>query len=103
MNIYTYTCFLYHLRVEVVSIKQVYGVAKILGSILSLSGAIIFALVKGPSLGFMKWYSQNNQEHHSSMSLTNGQSKLDLVKGPLMMLSANPAWSLWLILQVNTS
>ena len=79
MNIYTYTCFLYHFRVEFVSIKQVYGVAKILGSILSLSGAIIFALVKGPSLGFMKWYSQD-QEHHSSMSLTNGQSKLDLVK-----------------------
>ncbi|KAI9078659.1 hypothetical protein K1719_039408 [Acacia pycnantha] len=86
------------LRLESLSVKHMYGMAKILGSVLSLSGAIIFALVKGPPLEFKKWYPQN-QEHHSSISLTNGHSILDLIKGPIMMLSANTAWSLWLILQ----
>lgn len=77
-----------------------YGMAKILGSILSLCGAILFALVKGPPLEFMKWYPAN-QEHHSSSSLTKAHSKGDILKGPLVMLSANTAWSLWLILQVS--
>ncbi|XP_054799600.1 WAT1-related protein At1g43650 isoform X2 [Prosopis cineraria] len=87
------------LRVESISIKHMYGVSKILGSVLSLSGAIVFALVKGPPLEFMKFYAQNQENHHSSMSLTKGHSKMDLIKGPVMMLSANTAWSLWLILQ----
>ncbi|KHN41271.1 Auxin-induced protein 5NG4 [Glycine soja] len=41
------------IRVESISIKRVHGLAKILGSVLSLAGAITFALVKGPHLGFM--------------------------------------------------
>ena len=72
--------------------KHMHGIAKILGSILSLSGAIIFALVKGPSIGFMmNWHP----------SITTLHSKGDQIKGVVMMLSANTAWSLWLILQVN--
>ncbi|KAL5122914.1 WAT1-related protein [Glycine soja] len=85
------------IRVESISIKRVHGLAKILGSVLSLAGAITFALVKGPSLGFMKWYPEN--QNHSSHLLTTVHSKVDIVRGSLMMLSANTAWSLWLILQ----
>ncbi|MED6163135.1 hypothetical protein PIB30_076916 [Stylosanthes scabra] len=85
------------IRVESISIKDVHGVAKILGSVLSLSGAITFALVKGPALDFMRWYSQN--QNHSSSSSSVIHSKGDNIKGVLMMLSANTAWSLWLILQ----
>ncbi|KAF7821963.1 WAT1-related protein [Senna tora] len=79
------------IRVESFSIKHVHGLAKILGSIVSLCGAIIFALVKGHPLDFM---------NHSSSSQTDQvHSKGDFIKGPIMMLSANIAWSLWLILQ----
>ncbi|XP_027359401.1 WAT1-related protein At1g43650 [Abrus precatorius] len=84
------------IRVESISIKHMHGVAKILGSILSLSGAITFALVKGPSLGYMKWYPEN--PNHSSHPLT-VHSKGDNIRGSLMMLLANTSWSLWLILQ----
>lgn len=77
-----------------------HGIAKILGSVLSLSGAIVFALVKGPPLEFIKGY-QENHEKHTSHTLTIVHSKGDCIKGPLMMLSANAAWSLWLILQVG--
>ncbi|ESW24017.1 hypothetical protein PHAVU_004G095100 [Phaseolus vulgaris] len=81
--------------VESLSIKRRHGLAKILGSILSLSGAITFALVKGPPLSFMKWY-QENQNHTPSTVV---HYKVDIIRGPLMMLSANIMWSLWLILQ----
>lgn len=77
-----------------------HGMAKILGSVLSLSGAIVFALVKGPPLDFIKGY-QENHEKHNSHSLTIVHSKGDCIKGSLMMLLANTTWSLWLILQVG--
>ncbi|KAH1161823.1 hypothetical protein AAZX31_01G055600 [Glycine max] len=47
------------IRMESISVKRVHGLAKILGSVLSLAGAITFALVKGPHLGFMKCYPEN--------------------------------------------
>ncbi|KAI9098562.1 hypothetical protein K1719_025187 [Acacia pycnantha] len=77
------------IRVESISMKHIHGIAKILGSILSLSGAVIFALIKGPSIGFKNWHP----------SITTPHSNGDQVKGVIMMLSANTAWSLWLILQ----
>ncbi|XP_004516629.1 WAT1-related protein At1g43650 [Cicer arietinum] len=83
--------------VESISIKYKHGLAKILGSVLSLSGAIVFALVKGPELDFIKWYPKN--ENHIINSFTKVHSKGDNIKGSLMMLSANTGWSLWLILQ----
>ncbi|KAE9621065.1 hypothetical protein Lalb_Chr01g0009601 [Lupinus albus] len=79
-------------RVESISINHIHGVAKILGSIISLVGAITLALVKGPSL------LPENQKY-ISQSLTMVHSKGDYIKGSLMMLSANTSWSLWLILQ----
>ncbi|XP_054786000.1 WAT1-related protein At1g43650-like [Prosopis cineraria] len=84
--------------VESISVKNMHGIAKILGSILSLSGAITFALVKGPSIGFMKWHP-SNQQNNSNSIITAVHSKGDQIKGVIMMLSANSAWSLWLILQ----
>ncbi|KAL5560117.1 hypothetical protein UlMin_036328 [Ulmus minor] len=82
------------LRLESISIKYLHGVAKVLGSVLSLSGALVFAFVKGPSIKFFNWYpsTQNQTTPHS-------YHRNDWIKGALLMLSANTAWSLWLILQ----
>ncbi|KAK9943913.1 hypothetical protein M0R45_009503 [Rubus argutus] len=83
------------LRMESISIKHVHGVAKVLGSVTSLSGALVFALVKGHPLKFMNWFPEilDHQIHPK------GSSRGDWIKGSLIMLSANTAWSLWLILQ----
>ncbi|CAL0328586.1 unnamed protein product [Lupinus luteus] len=83
------------IRVESISIKRIHGMAKILGSIISLVGAITLALVKGPSLHYM---IPENQKY-ISQSLIMVHPKGDYIKGSLMMLSANTSWSLWLILQ----
>ncbi|XP_057443405.1 WAT1-related protein At1g43650 [Lotus japonicus] len=82
------------LRVESISIKHLHGVAKILGSVLSLTGAVTFALVKGPPLHFIR-----ENQNHGSHILSMVHSKGDSIKGSIMMLSANATWSLWLILQ----
>ncbi|KAG5062940.1 hypothetical protein JHK85_004123 [Glycine max] len=77
-------------RMESISIKCVHGLAKILGSVLSLAGAITFSLVKGPHLGFMKWYPEN--QNHTSHPLTIVHSKEETNgadrNGPTRIISA---------------
>lgn len=85
----------YHFRMESISIRQIYGIAKVLGSIVSVSGALVFAFVKGPSLPFMKW--NPNGSDSSAKDWSSGEG----IKGALIMISANTVWSLWLVLQVH--
>ncbi|KAA8537896.1 hypothetical protein F0562_027524 [Nyssa sinensis] len=84
------------LRMESISIKQWHGVAKVLGSVVGVSGALVFAFVKGPPVKFMDWYPAIHKEISDTKS---GTFKVEWVKGPLVMLLANTAWSLWLIMQ----
>ncbi|XP_024167127.1 WAT1-related protein At1g43650 isoform X2 [Rosa chinensis] len=83
------------LRMESISIKHLHGVAKVLGSVTSLSGAVVYALIKGPPLKFMNWFPENLDHQIHPKSSRRGE----WIKGSLIMLSANTAWSLWLILQ----
>ncbi|PIA41127.1 hypothetical protein AQUCO_02300137v1 [Aquilegia coerulea] len=88
------------LRMESISMKRLYGVAKVLGSIICVSGALLVALNIGPPIEFMNWYSPTHKEVSSpEPSPVESNSKLDWVKGALIMLSANTTWSLWLIMQ----
>ncbi|KAL5714939.1 hypothetical protein ACHQM5_016834 [Ranunculus cassubicifolius] len=88
------------LRMETISVKHLHGVAKVLGSIICVSGAILVSLNKGPPLKFLNW---NSYTHHSEVSSLNPSpdydSKMNWIKGALIMLSANSAWSLWIIMQ----
>ncbi|PON83042.1 Plant-drug/metabolite exporter [Trema orientale] len=84
------------LRMESISVRNVHGVAKVMGAVVSLSGALVFAFVKGPPLKFMmNWYPSSHD--HQITKIT--YHKNDWIKGSFMMISANTAWSLWLILQ----
>ncbi|XP_044510333.1 WAT1-related protein At1g43650-like isoform X1 [Mangifera indica] len=81
------------LRMESVSIRHIYGIAKVLGSVVSVSGALVFALVKGPSLPILHWHA--NTPHSSGKH----PSLEEWIKGALIMISANTFCSLWLVLQ----
>ncbi|XP_050230414.1 WAT1-related protein At1g43650 [Mercurialis annua] len=85
-------------RMEFVSIKHKHGIAKVLGSVIGVSGALVFAFVKGPALKFMAWY-QPNSDHHNQESSIKGCCSRDWIKGSLLMITANILWSLWLVLQ----
>ncbi|XP_077239682.1 uncharacterized protein LOC143880576 [Tasmannia lanceolata] len=86
------------LRMEKISTKHLYGVAKVLGSLLCVSGVLMAALYKGPPITFMNWYPSLHREI-SNPSVVRCSLKMELLKGSLLMLAGNTAWSMWLILQ----
>ncbi|CAI9778026.1 unnamed protein product [Fraxinus pennsylvanica] len=82
------------LRIESISIRHFYGIAKVVGSVVGLSGAMVFAFVKGPQVNFMNWFTPN----HKATPSMNLSSK-DWVKGCILMLLGNFAWASWLVMQ----
>ncbi|KAI4321160.1 hypothetical protein MLD38_034578 [Melastoma candidum] len=78
------------LRLE--SVRHVGGAAKVMGSLIGVLGALVYAFVKGPSVSLVK--SEGNQGGDSSSSHSH-----QWIKGSLLMITANMLWSLWLILQ----
>ncbi|CAK9313488.1 unnamed protein product [Citrullus colocynthis] len=82
---------------ESICIRKFEGMAKLMGAVIGFSGALVFALVKGPPMKFMNWYPQTNNNNNSTSF--QAYSTLEWIKGSFSMLSANIAWSLWLILQ----
>ncbi|KFK24789.1 hypothetical protein AALP_AA8G025100 [Arabis alpina] len=78
-------------RLETVTMKKSYGVAKVFGSMVGILGALVFAFVKGPSL----------INGHTRKSIPDGNvpSTKDSVKGSITMLAANTCWCLWIVLQ----
>ncbi|XP_038884291.1 WAT1-related protein At1g43650 isoform X1 [Benincasa hispida] len=90
-------------RYESICIRKVEGMAKLMGAMIGFSGALVFAFVKGPPMKFMNWYPQTNNNNNNNNSNSNSfqpYSTLEWIKGSFTMLSANIAWSLWLVLQV---
>lgn len=86
------------LRMETISMKHLHGIAKVLGSVVGVSGALVFAFLKGPPIKFMNNWFPGIRQHYADSS-THSYSKGEWIKGSLIMLTANTFWSLWLILQ----
>ncbi|KAL2467904.1 WAT1-related protein [Forsythia ovata] len=82
------------LRIESVSLRHFYDIAKVVGSVVGLSGAMVFAFVKGPQVNFLNWFTPN----HDAIPSMNISSK-DWGKGCVLMLLANFAWASWLVMQ----
>ncbi|KAL0438215.1 UNVERIFIED_CONTAM: WAT1-related protein [Sesamum latifolium] len=78
------------LRIERLSISEWHGVAKVLGAILGLSGAMAFTFYKGPPL-FSK------ETHHSPHETTH--TKQEWIKGSFLSIAAQFTYSVWLTLQ----
>ncbi|KAI3906816.1 hypothetical protein MKW98_004849 [Papaver atlanticum] len=95
------------LRMESITLKHYYEVAKVIGTTVCLSGALVVALYNGPAVKLMNWNSSSSFHHHQTGHISNDPSPpsnssskaIDSVKGALIMLSANTVWSFWLILQ----
>ncbi|XP_057468750.1 WAT1-related protein At1g43650-like [Actinidia eriantha] len=81
------------LRMEKISINKWHGVAKVLGCMVGLGGAMVFIFFKGPPL------YQGSPNKFSGPS-TEGNPKREWVKGSFIMLSSMTCWALWLIMQV---
>ncbi|KAJ8531272.1 hypothetical protein K7X08_026706 [Anisodus acutangulus] len=79
-------------RMESICYKQRHGIAKIMGSVVCVAGALVYAFVNGPPL-----YPESHKGVHYQTSI--GTSKGEWIKGSIIMLLANTMWSLYLILQ----
>ncbi|KAK4579078.1 hypothetical protein RGQ29_028949 [Quercus rubra] len=84
------------LGLEKVNIRSWRGQAKVLGTIVTVGGAMLMTLVKGPILN-LPW--TNGNDHQESTSAAN---KHDVIKGALMMLAGSVSWSGFVILHAIT-
>lgn len=86
-------------RLERVSFKSLHSLAKVLGTLTTVSGAVILTLVKGPSLS-LPWAKEQHHHHPHQQSRSHSGDK-DRVKGPLFIAAACLSWSLFIVLQVR--
>ncbi|KAL8059453.1 hypothetical protein ABFX02_03G089100 [Erythranthe guttata] len=85
-------------RIESFSVKDFPGIMKFVGSVISLSGALVFAFVKGPKLNFM---NRSNAIYNTTNIINHFTTKEKSIQGCLLMLSANTAWSSWIVMQAS--
>ncbi|KAH7545677.1 hypothetical protein FEM48_Zijuj01G0119000 [Ziziphus jujuba var. spinosa] len=84
------------LGLEKVDIRKLRSIAKILGTVLCVCGAVSMALLRGPKL--------LNTEHLPGKSLFGSSSDGEnLLLGCVFLFASACCWSIWLILQVPTS
>ncbi|KAJ0085159.1 hypothetical protein Patl1_08390 [Pistacia atlantica] len=84
-------------RLERINIKETYSQAKVLGTLVTLAGALLMALYEGPVLN-MPW--SHTESHHESSS--SGSSDKHIVAGTLLILLGCVAWSSFYVLQSVT-
>ncbi|PON62316.1 Plant-drug/metabolite exporter [Trema orientale] len=85
------------LRLEQVNIRSPRSQAKILGTIVTVGGALVMTMVNGPVLD-LPWTKQENH-HLESLNATNDHIS---VKGALMIIAACICWATFVILQAIT-
>ncbi|KAL3641137.1 hypothetical protein CASFOL_016105 [Castilleja foliolosa] len=76
---------------ETLAIREKHGWAKIIGTILGLSGATIITFYKGPHL-----YSG-----HANNLIAKDYTKQEWIKGSILLLCSLITWALWLVMQVS--
>ncbi|XP_038691704.1 WAT1-related protein At2g39510-like [Tripterygium wilfordii] len=85
-------------RLEKVNIRKLHSQAKISGTIVTVGGAMLMTLVKGPMLN-LPWTKEHNSHHQES---TTSATKHDPIKGALMITIGCFCWSGFIILQAIT-
>ncbi|KAH6828766.1 nodulin MtN21 /EamA-like transporter family protein [Perilla frutescens var. hirtella] len=84
-------------RMEKVDMKKVRCQAKVVGTVVTVAGAMLMTVYKGHVIN-MVW-SNNSQ---SNVTVTNQDSDKDWVKGSILLIIATLAWASFFILQAIT-
>lgn len=83
-------------RLEKIRIKKLPSQAKVLGTLLTVGGAMLMTLYKGPIVDFIR---SSRGGHHEKA--TQATADLNWVKGTLMLIASCVGWSGFFILQVS--
>ncbi|CAI9296007.1 unnamed protein product [Lactuca saligna] len=88
-------------RLEKVKLRSLHSQGKIIGTIVTIGGAMIMTLIRGPAILF-PW---TNDHHHHPLhhqSSVNTMSTQDQIKGSLMITVGCFSWASFVILQAVT-
>ncbi|KAL6345979.1 hypothetical protein AAG906_025259 [Vitis piasezkii] len=88
------------LRMERLAIRTDAGKAKVLGTILSIGGAMIFTFYKG--IGINVWTTNINLLHHHAMT-TSKQTSAKEALGALLGVGSGVSIAIWMIIQAKLS
>ncbi|MBA0846056.1 hypothetical protein Goarm_023008 [Gossypium armourianum] len=80
------------LRMEVVNVKNPRGMAKILGTLISLAGVTTITLYKGPAVQRLSAAIVHINRHSGSVHE-------NWVKGPILTVASCITWAIWYIVQ----
>jgi len=87
---------------EVLKLRSVSGIAKIVGIIACIAGAITLALYKGPHFNLLCIHHLF-ESHNSHGIVSHVPSSQTRIKGCFLLFVSNILWGLWLVLQVALS
>ena len=82
------------IRLEKVNVKKIRSLAKIIGTAITVVGAMVMTLYKGPIIDFIK---SGGATHNG----TTAESAKHWVTGTIMLLGSIFGWSSFFILQVS--
>uniref|UniRef100_A0A7N1A759 WAT1-related protein n=1 Tax=Kalanchoe fedtschenkoi TaxID=63787 RepID=A0A7N1A759_KALFE len=88
--------FAWIFKFEKVSIRKLHSQAKILGTIVTVGGAMILTLIKGPVIEM--FWTKGETGHNAAASSEHSE----LVKGALLIVIGLFCWSSFVILQAHT-
>ncbi|KAJ6997849.1 WAT1-related protein [Populus alba x Populus x berolinensis] len=83
-------------RLETVNFKKLHGAAKAIGTVITVTGAMVMTLYKGPVIDFIR---SHRAAHHGTSNESGNQHRL---AGTLMLLGSCCAWAGFFILQSFT-
>ncbi|XP_076922647.1 WAT1-related protein At2g39510-like [Bidens hawaiensis] len=86
-------------RMEKVNIKKVHSIGKIVGTLVTVGGAMIMTVVVGPTIG-LPW-TKGSTTTHQQQSATH-VSPGDNIKGSMMIIAGCLSWSCFYIVQAIT-
>ncbi|XVE68431.1 hypothetical protein DITRI_Ditri09bG0068100 [Diplodiscus trichospermus] len=86
-------------RMEKIDVKKVRCQAKIVGTVVTVAGAMLMTLYKGPVVEL--FWSKNIHPKQSSVPDTSGTTDKDWVKGSIFLIFATLAWASLFVLQAK--
>ena len=84
---------------EKIDIKKVRCIAKVIGTVVTVAGAMLMTLYKGNVIN-LAW-AEHVHTNTPSGSEAAGSTDKDWVKGSILLIFATLAWASFFILQVN--
>lgn len=87
-------------RLEKVNIKKLHSMGKIVGTLVTVGGAMIMTVVAGPTIG-LPW-TKGSATDHQQQSTGPPVSPGDNIKGSMMIIAGCLSWSCFYIVQAIT-